>query len=177
MQSVSMYKTPEQFLFPNEVADYRKYCDSVGLICDLNGWYVSVEKAAKFRVHLNKMLPMAEAGNPHAQYSVACIYMLGQIYDQEENYIKNYESDANQMSYWLEKAARQGFVIAVDNLVVVGKGEEADRLRAIAQDVKRDHPDFEKTSPEDKTMSVILPSFFEKVWEIAYGNGQSTLSH
>ena len=103
--------------------------------------------------------------------------MLGQIYDQEENYIKNYESDANQMSYWLEKAAWQGFVIAVDNLVVVGKGEEADRLRAIAQDVKRDHPDFEKTSPEDKTMPVILPSFFEKVWEIAYGNGQSTLSH
>lgn len=83
---------------------------------------------------------------------------------------EHYEDDVIQGSLWLEKAARQGFVAAVDNLVVIGFGEEANRLRLISNMVEKNHPEYIQKWELDENIPVILPSFFEKVWEIAYGN-------
>ncbi|NJN47163.1 MAG: sel1 repeat family protein, partial [Candidatus Competibacteraceae bacterium] len=82
--------------------------------------------------HFNKLLKLAEAGDPWAQYNVGNMYFGGYLYSSEEDFKNNYETDIKKCSHWLEKAARQGFVAAVDNLVVVGVGPEAERLREIS---------------------------------------------
>ena len=66
--------------------------------------------------------------------------LLGYLHDSKQGYESNYERDAAVGSAWLEKAASQGFVAAVDNLVCVGVGDEANRLREISKLVKKEHP-------------------------------------
>ena len=39
------------------------------------------------------------------------------------------------MSHWLELAAKQGYMGAIDNLGAMGVGEEAERLRGIIAEI------------------------------------------
>ena len=165
-----MYKTPTQFDVPIEVNDFQCDRDKLGMICDLDNWYITEEWAKQFQTHLKRLLPLAESGNPWAQYNVGIIYFCGYLYSSQNAYEEHYEEDLIQCSLWLEKAARQGFVVAVDNLVVIGVGEEADRLRLISNMVEKNYPEYIQKWEMDKNIPVIFPSFFEKVWEIAYGN-------
>jgi hypothetical protein len=165
-----MYKTPIQFEVPVEVNDFQYDCDKLGMICDLDNWYITEAWAKRFQTHLEHLLALAESGNPWAQYNVGIIYCAGYLHGSQKAYEEHYEKDLIQSSRWLEKAARQGFVAAVDNLVVVGVGEEADRLRLISKIVEKNHPEYIQKWEMDKNIPVILPSFFEKVWDIAYGN-------
>ena len=165
-----MYEIPKEYIVPKEVKDFQSDCDLLGMICDGNNWYITPEWAECFKKHLKKILPLAEAGDPWAQYNLGSIYTGGYQYSIQEEFESNYEADTLEGSKWLEKAARKGFVVAVDNLVVIGLGDEAERLREISKKVKQEHPEFIQKWEHDKSLPVILPSFFEKVWKIAYGN-------
>lgn len=154
-----MYSAPDHFETPVEVTAFNHDCSDLGMICDLEHWYVTPEWAAKFQAHLEKLLPIATAGNPWAQYSVASIYMCGYLYSSQNDYDANYYKDSQAMSLWLEKCARQGFVAAVDNLVVVGVGPEADRLRRISNEVESQT----RIPHNEQGIPVYPPSLFERV--------------
>ena len=132
---------------------------ALGVVCDLNNWYVTPERAARFRQHLSVLLPLAEAGNPLAQSEVAAIYMLGCCYSSESEFRGNYRSDILAMSDWLARAARQGVTVAVDNLVSIGIGPEAERLRALALEVEHDHRSGRQFPPGE-------------TWRRAYGTSR-----
>lgn len=165
-----MYKAHTGFDVPTEVKDFQNDCDALGMLCDLQNWYITEDWAKRFRTHLERILPVAEAGNPWAQYNIGVIYIFGYLHSSQEEFEKHQTANTIQGSKWLERAARQGFVAAVDNLVVVGAGEEAERLRKISKEVERDHPEYIQQWQANKDIPVITPAFFEKVWEIAYGN-------
>jgi hypothetical protein len=118
-----------------ETFAFERDCESLGMICDENNWYVTDEWAKKFRAHHTTLLVLAEAGNAIAQMYVATIYMVGYCYSNAADCELNLEKDHIEMSTWLERAARQGIVAAVDNLITDGVGVEADRLRTIYEEV------------------------------------------
>lgn len=128
-----MYPTDDNFEVnvPPEVERYRSDLEALGVVNDLKNWYLTTEWAEKFDAHYNSLFPLAEQGNVLAQYSLAVILMMGLRYSNIEAAKANYSDDIIQMSRWLEMAAKQGYMCAIDNLGAVGVGEEADRLRAI----------------------------------------------
>lgn len=99
-------------------------------------WPITEELAIKFQEHLQKLIPIAENGNVLAQYAVAAIYMLGYCYTSSEDQLANADHDLAEMTKWLVRAARQGYLIAVDNLIAAGVGPEAERVRSIYHDVQ-----------------------------------------
>lgn len=160
-----MYTAPSHYPIPPEVTAFQSDMENLGMICDGEHWYVTPAWAEKFQTHLAKLLPVATAGNPWAQYAVATIYMGGYVYSSQDECFANYENDAKELSSWLEKCARQGFVAAVDNLITVGVGAEAERLRGIARAVES-----QSVIPRNEQgMPTYPPSFCEKVWLLAYG--------
>lgn len=130
--------------------------ESLGMIYDGTHWYITKAWAEKFRGHFAALLPLAEAGNPLAQYQIAGLLMLGYCYDNPRECEENYSTDMVQMSAWLERAARQGVVVAVDNLITNGVGAEAERLRQISAEVAHD-----RSSGREYPMS--------ETWRRAYG--------
>ena len=164
-----MYKIPEQYPIPPEVTKFQNDCESLGMIQDLENWYVTLEWSEKFKYHFEKLLNLAENGEPWSQYNLGNIYFGGYLYSSKEEFEKNYENDAVVGSNWLEKAARQGFVAAVDNLVVVGVGLESDRLREIYREIEKEHPEYIQKWEKDENIPVTQPSLFEAVYVRAYG--------
>lgn len=119
----------------SETEAYLADCEALGKVNDENNWYVTEEWANKFRMHLDSLRAIAEKGNPLAQCYVAAILLLGNCYTSSQEQLLNYPRDAEEMSYWLERCARQGLVAAVDTLVTCGVGPESERLREIASQV------------------------------------------
>ena len=124
---------PEVQLF---IDDSRK----LGAINDGKNWFVSEKWALKFQGHLNTLLLLAEQNDPMSQYQVACIYFSGYLYSNEKDAIENYESDIEKASFWFKKAAMNKVYSAIDNLISVGVGEEANRLRVIYEEYKDQFP-------------------------------------
>lgn len=117
------FETPETRAFEND-------CDLIGdNVINGNDRKITKEWAERFKKHLDKLRPLAEASNPRAQYDVAVIFIIGYCYSSEEEQIHNYPKDVKEMSYWLERSARQGNVIAVDNLISCGVGPEVERQK------------------------------------------------
>jgi hypothetical protein len=56
----------------------------------------------------------------------------------------------------------------VDNLISIGVGDEAERLRKISNIVEKEYPELIQAWDGNPDIPVYLPAFFEKVWEIAY---------
>ena len=161
-----MYQTPKQFIEPEEVKEFHRDSEKLGMLQDNDHWYVTPKWVACFENHKNKIQILALNGDPWAQYNLGNIYFSGCLYSSLEEFQKHYEKDALVGSEWLEKAARQGFVVAVDNLAVLGTSKEAEKIREIAKEVEKNHPEFIQKS---ENTQVRLPSFFEEVWKIAYG--------
>lgn len=163
-----MYKTPEKFIEPEAVKEFHKDSEKLGMLQDNDNWYITPEWVECFKEHKNKIEILALNGDPWAQYNLGNIYFCGYLYSSLEEFTKHYEKDALTGSEWLEKAARQGFVAAVDNLAVLGTSKEAERLREISKEVEKENPEFIQKSKDNENIPIIMPSFFEKVWEIAY---------
>ncbi len=138
------------------------------MVQDSDNWYITPDLCRKFKAHFKKLLKLAESDEPWAQYNLGNMYFGGYLYSSKNEFEPNYESDVIKGSKWLEKAARQGFVAAVDNLVVVGMGPEADRLREISREVEEEQPELIQKWEKDERIPVITPAFFETVWERAY---------
>lgn len=132
-----MYPTDDNFEVnvPPEVSNFRSDFESLGVVNDLDNWYVTGQWAEKFEAHFNDLLPLAEQGHVLAQYSLAIIHMMGLRYSSIELAKANYSQDISQMSQWLELAAKQGYMGAIDILGAMGVGEEAERLRGIIVEI------------------------------------------
>ncbi|MGH1540023.1 MAG: hypothetical protein ACRBHB_06355 [Arenicella sp.] len=144
-----------------EVQSFLDDSKSLGAINGGENWYITENWALRFHEHLNTLLLLAEQNDPMSQYQVACIYYLGYLYTSEKEAIENYESDIEKASYWFEKAAKNKVYSAIDNLIVVGVGEEADRLRVIYEEYKDRFP--LKNPP-----SVEWENNLKSLYEIAY---------
>jgi len=123
-----------------EVQSFLDDSRRLGVIGDGENWYITKKWALIFQEHLNTLLLLAEKNEPLSQYQVACIYFSGYLYTSEKDAIENYESDIKKASFWFEKAARNKVYSAIDNLISIGVGEEANRLRVIYKDNKEQFP-------------------------------------
>ena len=99
-----MYKVPKQFVEPEEVKEFHRDSEKLGMLYDQDGWYITKEWCLKFKEHFNKNLVLAEGGDPWAQYNIGNMYFGGYLYSSQEAYEKNYEADLIEGSKWLEKA-------------------------------------------------------------------------
>jgi len=153
----------QSFKVPKEVELLQDDTDALGKVNDSENWYVTEEWAKKFRSHLKAILPLAEKGDPVAQYNVATIYLCGYLYSSEEKAIRAYKTDAIVMSEWFERAARSGYVVAIDNLISTGVGHEAERLKDIFSKHKAS---LEKGIPPSDSWLRDM----ERLYDIAYKN-------
>jgi len=122
----------------DEITAFHHDSDLLGMIYDLDNWYITDAWAEKFRQHVQKILPQAEAGNPLAEYIIGVIYLYGFCYSKQEDYEKNLEYDTLEAIKWLIRSARQGMVVAIDNLLASGDGAipEVQRLRKICNEIE-----------------------------------------
>ena len=151
------------FKTPKEVESLLEDSKALGQVNDGNNWYVTEEWAKKFRRHLKALLPIAENGDPVAQYYVATIYLCGYLYATEEDAIRAYEKDALEMTKWFERAAKSGYVVAIDNLIAIGVGREAERLKKLY--LEHRHSLENAPAPSEGWLRDM-----ELLYEIAYGN-------
>jgi len=70
----------------------------------------------KFKKHRNNLLPLAENGDALAQYKLGIIYWLGYLHESEAKAIEHHQEDLVNSTKWLILAAKQGVIVALDNL-------------------------------------------------------------
>jgi len=148
------------FPAPEAVSAFQRDTETVGLVCDEHGWYITHEWATKFQAHLDALQPFASEGFVAAQYSIAVIYMLGYIYASESEFTSHQETDAEKIHFWLEKAAASGHLGAIDNLLAIGTSAEAMRLRNLV----RDSLDFEAAPAPLKGSEINMRKLFQRAY-------------
>ncbi len=116
----------------------------------------------------SQLLPHAEAGHADCQYALAIIAWMGLCCKTEEEYEAGYAKGTEEATRWWVAAGRQGCSWAVDNLLTLGTGPEAERARSVSQEVKRDCPHL---IGHDKPtgMPIIGPDFMREVTRRLYG--------
>ncbi|MCB1079107.1 MAG: hypothetical protein KDM64_14900, partial [Verrucomicrobiae bacterium] len=125
---------------------------------DPNDWPVSRETAALFRAHLDRLAPIADAGDGFAKYAMASIYHLELIYPDEPTREERWAEDRATMTRWLCECAENGMAEAFDNLVVSGTGEIGDSARAAAREYERIRkPEWDETA----RLPVYTPDWME----------------
>eukprot|EP00105_Crassostrea_gigas_P029801 XP_011451854.1 PREDICTED: uncharacterized protein LOC105345427 [Crassostrea gigas] len=80
-------------------------------------------------------LPLAESGNPYAQYGLAKLYASGDLsgFDEAGQMDEGVKRDELKAFNWYQKAANQSYGIAQNNLGLfyeVGKGTQKDIKQA-----------------------------------------------
>ena len=115
-----------------------------------------------------QLVPHAEAGHADCQYAMAIIAWMGLCCKTEEEYEAGYAQGTEEATRWWVAAGRQGCSWAVDNLLTLGTGPEAERARSVSQEVKRDCPHL---IGHDKPtgMPIIGPDFMREVTRRLYG--------
>lgn len=116
----------------------------------------------------SQLLPHAEAGHADCQYAMAIIAWMGLCCKTEEEYEAGYAQGIEEATRWWVAAGRQGCSWAVDNLLTLGTGPEAERARSVSQEVERDCPHL---IGHDKPtgMPIIGPDFMREVTRRLYG--------
>jgi len=152
-----------QFAKNDVIIAFERDRDVFGPVNDMNNWYVTKEWANIFNKHLELLLPFSEKGDVASQYAVAIIYMCNYLYTSEDEALILYERDSKIYTKWLVEAAKAGHVGAIDNILVMGVGEEAERLRNVANNNK----DKFKPAP---TPSVGWEENMKLLHKLAYGS-------
>lgn len=147
------------FITPAEVVSFNKDSDALQHEHDLSKWSLTDKWLEIFQQHYNNILPLAKSGNAVVQYTIAIMYMVPYLHKTHEEHVANYENDSAEMTYWLEKAAKQGILGAIDILIVEGIGAESDRLRKLRKS---------QNVPNEKSMEE-WQSNLQSLYEIAYG--------
>ena len=139
-----MLRMYEEADFPvsDDVKAFRRDCDGASESRAVEDGYVSPEWVSVFEKHKEVLKPMAQAGDMYSQYSIAVIYMLNLLHSDMESARVVHEEDAKECTRWLLMSAKQGFLAALDNLLSVGVGPEADRVRALSKTIPRS-PDLD----------------------------------
>lgn len=87
-----------------------------------------------FQRHLERLRPVADAGNDVAKHAMATIYLLELIYPDEATREERFPVDRATMTQLLCDCAENGMEAAFDNLVTSGTGEIGDSARAAAKE-------------------------------------------
>jgi hypothetical protein len=118
---------------PAEVVSFNQDVAALGPINTAGKWMITEEWKARFLTHAGALAPLAEKGNVAAQYALATIHMLSLAHTSEREAMEAQAQDSAQASRWLKGPAASGHLGALDNLLSVGVGPEAERLRSICQ--------------------------------------------
>ena len=111
-----------------------------------------------FQRHLDRLKPVAEAGNDFAKYAIATIYHLELIYPDDATREERSSEDRATMTQLLCECAENGMGAAFDNLVTSGTGEIGDSARVAAKDYERSQkPDWDESS----NMPVYTPNWMK----------------
>lgn len=111
-----------------------------------------------FQRHLDRLKPVAEAGDVFAKYAMASIYLLEFIYPDDDTREERSSKDRAKITQLLCECAENGMGAAFDNLVTSGTGEIGDSARAAAKDYEiSQKPDWDQSS----NMPVYTPNWME----------------
>lgn len=151
---------------PQELLDYWADTDAWTMSHDPDDWPVSRETVSMFQRHLDRLKPVADAGNDFAKYAMASIYLLELIYPDDTTREERFAEDRMTMTRLLCQCAENGMGAAFDNLVTSGTGEIGDSARAAAKDYERDQkPQWD----ESCNMPLYTPDWMEgamQLWRI-----------
>jgi hypothetical protein len=143
---------------PQELLDYWADSEAWSKSHDPEDWPVSRDTASKFQRHLERLNPVATAGNDLAKYAMASIYLLELTYPDDATREKCSSQDRAKMTQLLCECAENGMGVAFDNLVTSGTGEIGDSARAAAKDYEiSQKPDWDVPS----NMPVYTPNWME----------------
>ncbi len=115
----------------NEVKEFHKDRDQFLSEKDIENPHISKKWMEILNKHYQTLLPLAEAGDAWAQYSISEYYSFSLLRENGVKTEQEFISDTNNMNIWLKKAAEQGHFGALDNLLSSQHGTEPERLRHI----------------------------------------------
>jgi len=124
---------------PKELLEVEKFQKDLSLFFEEQGLdnnHVPKKWLIKFKKHYNAILPLANSGISLAQYSIAMYYMFALFRENGLQSKQDFIEDTLAMNQWLIKAAKQGHIGAMDNLLSSQHGEEPEKLRNIYQNSK-----------------------------------------
>lgn len=152
---------------------YYKSVELYGNACaqDPSVWHRP--DASEFSQLHDLLLPLAEAGDMHAQYALATIYWLGLRCQSEEQYFEEYQALLEKATFWWVAAASQGHWVALDNLLTCGVGKEAGRVTSLRYQFEKTHPRLVDRSDD---MPLYGPDFMQELCRTVYGKGLEDLS-
>ncbi len=143
---------------PKELLDYWVDTEVWTKSHHPEAWPVSQETVTMFERHIDRLKPIADAGNDLARYAIASIYHLELIYPDERTRERRSAKDRETMTRLLCQCAENGLGAAFDNLVTSGTGEIGDSARAAAKDYERGQkPEWDDSS----NMPVYTPNWME----------------
>lgn len=143
---------------PQELLNYWADIEAWTQTHDPFDWPVSLDSASMFQRHLERLAPVAEAGNNFARYAMASIYLLEVLYPDEQTREERLAEDRAKMTRLLCQCAENGLVAAFDNLVTSGTGEIGESAREAARDYERGQkPEWNEASD----MPVYTPNWME----------------
>ena len=143
---------------PQELLDYWADTEAWSKSHDPEDWPVSRDTASMFQRHLDRLKPVAEAGDDFAKHAMASIYLLELIYPDDATREERSSEDRATMTRLLCECAENGMGAAFDNLVTSGTGEIGASARAAAKDYEISRkPDWDESS----NMPVYTPNWME----------------
>ena len=155
--------------YPKELHDFWADWETWGKAHNPEDWPVSTDAAAMFERHLKCLQSVADSGDDNARYAISSIYLLNLIYSDVSTRAERYDRDRSTMTELLYQCARNGMVVAFDNLVTSGVGEMAKSARAAARDYETiQNPDWDELSG----MPVYTPMWMEsamRLWRSRQG--------
>lgn len=146
-------------------AQYRAALDDFCAQCRAtpDQWHSLAKACSALRLLL---LPHAAAGDRDCQYSLGTMGLLGLCCESKAEWETGLERALEDATHWWVLAAKQGHSWAVDNLVSSGRGPEADRVRVVFAEVKRDRVGVIDDSGGNH---ICGPEFMEEVTRRLYG--------
>ena len=146
---------------------YRAVLDAFSAQCrDTPDQWHSLAK--QFLALRDLLLRHAEAGNCDCQYALGTMGLLGLCCESQAEFEAGRERALQEATPWWIAAGKQGCSWAVDNLIVCGKGPEADRARAVAKEVQ--HGSVNLIGHDTPTgMPIYGPEFMQEVTRRLYG--------
>jgi hypothetical protein len=121
---------------------------------------------AKFTALQRELLPKAESGDMHCQYALATMLSIGLCCESEEHFLEGHAAAQEAATHWWIKAAKQGYLPALDNLITSGTGAEVQRARDLSRQLEQERPDLVGSSQD---MPVYGPDFLQALGQKLYG--------
>lgn len=164
----------QKLALPALLNRYEAACAAYTETCIAHQDEWTLADVAEFTELFDLLVEYAKAGAADAQYAVASILYLGTRSRSQQEHLGSHALAVKDASVWWVAAARQGHLHALDNLLTCGVGEEAERVRRVAEQMKQERPELVTWTDG---MPCLQPHYFVELAKRSYGISESSSGH